>query len=223
MMADSPRTPSDYLKAPYCRVVIPDRQTGTYTARVMEFPGCVAQGDTISEAHERLERAAEDWIRAALDSGQDIPPPAEEQRYSGRILVRLPKSLHRRAAEAAETRTVSVEEIPDELAGVDIGPGAIEEFREALAGVKTVVWNGPMGVFEIDPYSRGTIEVARMLADATASGAVTVIGGGDSAAAVTKEGLEHRVSHVSTGGGASLEFLEGRELPGIAALSDRAR
>lgn len=74
----------------------------------MEFPGCVAQGDTISEAHERLERAAEDWIRAAVDSGQDIPPPAEEQRYSGRILVRLPKSLHRRAAEAAEADSTSL-------------------------------------------------------------------------------------------------------------------
>lgn len=107
-MADTSRTPNEYLKAPYCRVVIPDHETGTYTARVMEFPGCVTQGDTIAQAHERLEQAAEDWIRAALDLGQDIPPPAEEQSYSGRILVRLPKSLHQRAAEAAEADATSL-------------------------------------------------------------------------------------------------------------------
>jgi predicted RNase H-like HicB family nuclease len=108
MMADAPSTPSDYLKQPYCRVVIPDHETGTYTARVMEFPGCVTQGDSIAQAHERLERAAEDWIRAALDSGQDIPRPAQEQSYSGRILVRLPRSLHQRAAEAAEADATSL-------------------------------------------------------------------------------------------------------------------
>jgi phosphoglycerate kinase len=125
------------------------------------------------------------------------------------------------ASEATETRQVSVEEIPSESVGVDIGSGTAGQFRQALSGVQTALWNGPMGVFEIDAYSRGTVQVARMLADATAAGAVTVIGGGDSAAAVAKEGLEHAVSHVSTGGGASLEFLEGRELPGVAALSDR--
>ncbi|UCF78760.1 MAG: phosphoglycerate kinase [Candidatus Eiseniibacteriota bacterium] len=125
------------------------------------------------------------------------------------------------ASEEAETRAVSVKEIPADMVGVDIGPRSVEEFREALSGAKTVLWNGPMGIFEIERYARGTVEIARMLADLTSSGAVTVIGGGDSAAAVTGEGLEHRVSHVSTGGGASLEFLEGRELPGIAALSDK--
>ena len=107
-MGDTSRTPNEYLKAPYCRVVIPDYETGTFTARVMEFPGCVTQGDTIAQAHERLERAAEDWIKTALDLGQDIPSPAEEESYSGRILVRLPKSLHRRAAEAAEADATSL-------------------------------------------------------------------------------------------------------------------
>jgi len=123
--------------------------------------------------------------------------------------------------EAAETRTVPVEEIPEGLAGVDIGPRTVQKFREALTGAKTVLWNGPLGVFEIEAYSVGTNEVARMLAEATSSGAITVVGGGDSAAAIVKAGLENRVSHVSTGGGASLEFLEGHELPGIAALTDK--
>jgi 3-phosphoglycerate kinase len=114
-----------------------------------------------------------------------------------------------------------VEEIPEGLAGVDIGPRTVQKFREALTGAKTVLWNGPLGVFEIEAYSVGTNEVARMLAEATSSGAITVVGGGDSAAAIVKAGLENRVSHVSTGGGASLEFLEGHELPGIAALTDK--
>jgi len=123
--------------------------------------------------------------------------------------------------EAAHTITVPVEQIPDDLAGVDIGPLTVERFKEALSEAKTVLWNGPMGVFEIDAYSAGTNAVANMVADATSSGATTVVGGGDSAAAITKAGLENRVSHVSTGGGASLEFLEGLTLPGVAALTDR--
>jgi phosphoglycerate kinase len=125
------------------------------------------------------------------------------------------------AKEAAETKIVPVENMPDGLAGVDIGPRTIEQFREALADARTVLWNGPMGVFEIEAYSAGTDAVARMLAEATSSGAITVVGGGDSAAAIVKAGLENRVSHVSTGGGASLEFLEGLELPGVAALTNK--
>jgi phosphoglycerate kinase len=125
------------------------------------------------------------------------------------------------AKEPAETRTVDVEAIPDGFAGVDIGPRTIALFREALAQAKTVLWNGPMGVFEIDAYACGTLEVARALADATTQGATTVVGGGDSAAAVSVAGVEHKISHVSTGGGASLEFLEGLELPGVAALSEK--
>ncbi len=107
-MPRSARAPSEYLQAPYARVVIPDPESGTYTARILEFPGCVAQGDSLTEAYERLERAAEDWIRAALDLGQEVPAPAEEQTYSGRILVRLPKSLHRRAAELADRDSTSL-------------------------------------------------------------------------------------------------------------------
>ncbi len=118
------------------------------------------------------------------------------------------------------TRTAAADAIPAGWKGVDIGPAAIAAFREQIDSARTVIWNGPMGVFEIDAVARGTMAVAGMLAEITARGAVTVIGGGDSAAAVEKAGLADRVSHVSTGGGASLEFIEGKTLPGVAALTN---
>jgi len=111
-------------------------------------------------------------------------------------------------------------EVCKECIGMDIGPETIERFKHAILESKTIIWNGPMGVFEMDNFSKGTFEIARALADATKLGAITVIGGGDSAAAIAKAGLESEVTHVSTGGGASLEFLEGKILPGIAALTD---
>jgi phosphoglycerate kinase len=120
------------------------------------------------------------------------------------------------------SRVCPVTEIrPDEM-GVDIGPSTLKSFEDSLRDAKTVLWNGPMGVFEVPAFARGTLEVARLLADATARGAVTVVGGGDSAAAVQQAELAGHLTHLSTGGGASLEFLEGRELPGVAALDDRS-
>ncbi len=120
-----------------------------------------------------------------------------------------------------ELREVKNSDIPSDWFGLDIGSQTIDQFGEILEKAKTVVWNGPMGVFEIDATAKGTYEVARKLAQATDNGATTVIGGGDSASAVKKAGVAGRVSHVSTGGGASLEFLEGKSLPGVAALSDK--
>ncbi len=111
--------------------------------------------------------------------------------------------------------------IPAGEAMYDIGPETIASYARAIASAKTVLWNGPMGVFETKPFDAGTIGIARAMAEATKRGAVTIVGGGDSAAAVADAGLEKAMSHVSTGGGASLEFLEGRELPGVAALDDR--
>jgi phosphoglycerate kinase len=105
--------------------------------------------------------------------------------------------------------------------GMDIGSQSIEIFKKVVAESKTVVWNGPMGVFEFDQFAKGTDAIASALVEATENGGVTIIGGGDSAAAIKKAGLDDKVSHVSTGGGASLEYLEGKILPGVAALSDK--
>ena len=115
---------------------------------------------------------------------------------------------------------VDADKIPTDKMGLDIGPKTIEEFKDVILKSKTVIWNGPMGVFEFDNFAKGTDTIAAALAEATTKGAVTVIGGGDSAAAIKKAGLDDKVSHVSTGGGASLEFLEGKVLPGVEALND---
>ena len=120
----------------------------------------------------------------------------------------------------ANTQTVSINDIPDGWMGLDIGPDSVKVFQDALASCKSVIWNGPMGVFEIDKFAVGTEAIAHTLAGLTATGATTIIGGGDSVAAVEKVGVADKMSHISTGGGASLELLEGKELPGIAALND---
>jgi len=125
-------------------------------------------------------------------------------------------------SDTAKTKVVPLEKMPDGMKGLDIGPASIKLFAETLADAKTIIWNGPMGVFESKPFADGTFAVARLLADLTAKGAVTVVGGGDSAAAVSQVGLDEKLTHISTGGGASLEFLEGKELPGVAALTDAA-
>jgi len=123
-------------------------------------------------------------------------------------------------AADANSQTVSVENIPDGWMGLDIGPDSVKTFEAALADCKTVIWNGPMGVFEFDKFAAGTEAIARSLAGLTKTGASTIIGGGDSVAAVEKVGVADQMSHISTGGGASLELLEGKELPGIAALDE---
>ena len=121
----------------------------------------------------------------------------------------------------APAETVDVKEMPAGKMGLDVGPETVKLFSDVITKSKTVVWNGPMGVFEFDNYAKGTFAIADALVSATEEGAITIIGGGDSAAAIKKAGKEDKVSHVSTGGGASLEFLEGKVLPGVDALSEK--
>jgi phosphoglycerate kinase len=137
----------------------------------------------------------------------------------GRLLL---PSDHVVADDLDEDAEASVVEgdIPDEQMGLDIGPDTIAAYRDALDGAATIVWNGPMGVFELEQFARGTMAMAEAVADATDTGAFSVVGGGDSVSALGRSGYTDRISHVSTGGGAMLTFLEGEPLPGIDALTD---
>jgi phosphoglycerate kinase len=135
-----------------------------------------------------------------------------------KLMLPLDHLVVEKVEEGARSRTVDTNAIPSNMIGVDIGPKTIRAYRKEIERGRTVFWNGPMGVFEIDKFARGTDKIARALA---ACRGTTVIGGGDSVAAVKKTGVADRIDHVSTGGGASLEFLEGRELPGISVLAER--
>ena len=156
----------------------------------------LAEPDKADLARELLERAQERGVTVALPVDLVVAP-----QMSADVPYRI----------------VSVEEVPAHEAIFDIGPLTIGHYRACLAGAKTIVWNGPMGVFEIEPFAGGTRAIAEAVAE---SDAFTIVGGGDSVAALEEAGLADRISHVSTGGGASLEFLEGRELPGVAALNE---
>ena len=146
----------------------------------------------------------------------------EEARAKRRRLI-LPSDcvIADRFDNDAARRVVPVTKIPQGWRGLDIGPESLKIMNMEIRRAKTIVWNGPMGVFELPNFANGTVEVARLLAEATRAGATTIVGGGDSAAAIVQAGLADQVSHVSTGGGASLEFLEGKTLPGVAALDVR--
>jgi phosphoglycerate kinase len=123
--------------------------------------------------------------------------------------------------DKGNARAVKRDQIPADQAMYDVGPDTIAAFGKVISSAMTVLWNGPMGVFETPPFDKGTRAIADAMAKATEKGAITVVGGGDSAAAVAEANLESKMSHVSTGGGASLEFLEGKVLPGVAALDER--
>jgi len=152
---------------------------------------------------------------------EDALDQAIDLMRAGASIIQLPVDLRVANAFAAdaESQVVSVEDVPAGWMALDIGPATIAHYSNRLAGAKTVIWNGPMGVFEFPVFAQGTVAIAEILA--SLQGATTIVGGGDSAAAVAQSGLEEKMSHVSTGGGASLEFLEGKLLPGVAALQDR--
>ncbi|MBR4075397.1 MAG: phosphoglycerate kinase, partial [Lentisphaeria bacterium] len=120
----------------------------------------------------------------------------------------------------ANTQIVG-QDIPEGWMGLDIGPQTVELYSNAIKSAKTVVWNGPMGVFEMEKFNKGTFGVCAAVAEVKANGGISIIGGGDSVAAVNKSGLAPKMSHISTGGGASLEYLEGKELPGVVSLNDK--
>lgn len=163
----------------------------------LETGKSLVEPDRIDLARSLTERAA---FRLTLPHDATVAPALDQ-----------PEKAHHVRRDA----------IPADEAMFDIGPESMASYARAIAAAKTVLWNGPMGVFETPPFDAGTIAVAKAMAEATAKGATTIVGGGDSAAAVADAGLEHKMSHVSTGGGASLEFLEGKTLPGVAALDDQ--
>lgn len=172
-----------------------------FKARGMEIGNSLLEEDKIDFAGKLLEKSSEKIL---------LP-----------VDCMVSDTLDLAARKVGALKEVAADAIPSGWIGLDIGSRSIERFRSVLKGARTVVWNGPMGVSEIEQTATGTYMVANMLAEITAGGATTVIGGGDSAAAIRKAGMEDRVSHVSTGGGASLEFIEGKVLPGVAALTDK--
>lgn len=153
-----------------------------------------------------------DWVEKA----GEMMKKAEDKGV--KFLIPADNKVGKEYDENTEAKIVSSDDIPDGWMGLDIGPKTQEIFADAIKGAGTVIWNGPMGVSEWDNFAAGTISVAKAVAD---SGAISIIGGGDSVAAVTKLGFADKMSHISTGGGASLEFLEGKDLPGICALQDK--
>jgi len=140
------------------------------------------------------------------------------QRAGGKLMLPVDVVIADAFAADAQHRTVAIDQVPADWRILDIGPQSVQQFAQVLKKAKTVVWNGPMGVFEFPAFAEGTIAIAKVLAETDAT---TIIGGGDSAAAVRQAGLSEAMTHISTGGGASLEFLEGKTLPGVAALQDK--
>ncbi|MBA4407083.1 phosphoglycerate kinase [bacterium] len=170
-----------------------------YKAMGYEIGSSLLEAEKIDLAKEMLEKFKTSKAKVLLPQDNVVAPEFKNE---------------------SPATTVDADKIPADKMGLDIGPKTIEEFTKVILASKTIIWNGPMGVFEFDNFAKGTDTIAGALAEATRNGAITIIGGGDSASAIKKAGLDDKVSHVSTGGGASLEFLEGKILPGVEALND---
>ncbi|HEX8766610.1 MAG TPA: phosphoglycerate kinase [Candidatus Acidoferrum sp.] len=154
-----------------------------------------------------------------VDLAKRLRNEAQQKRFA--LLLPVDHVVGAEFKADTATKTVSVHDTPDGWMGLDIGPKTIETYKQKIVGAKTIVWNGPMGVFEMPAFAKGTLEVAKAVAEATSKGATSIIGGGDSVAAVHQSGVADKISHISTGGGASLEFLGGRKLPGVEALTNK--
>jgi phosphoglycerate kinase len=154
-----------------------------------------------------------------LDLARRILADAKQRNF--RFLLPSDNVLAAEFRADAKTQIVAVGQTPDDWMGLDIGPQTVKQFSAEISRAKTIVWNGPMGVFEMPAFSNGTLEMAHAVAAVTALGATSIVGGGDSVAAVHQAGVAEKISHISTGGGASLEFLAGRKLPGVEALTDK--
>jgi len=154
-----------------------------------------------------------------VDLARRLREEAQKKKFA--LLLPVDQVVGAEFKADTATQTVSVSATPDGWMGLDIGPKTIEAYRQKIASAKTIVWNGPMGVFEMPAFAKGTLEIARAVAAATGNGAISIVGGGDSVAAIHQSGLADKISHISTGGGASLEFLGGRKLPGVEALTNK--
>jgi phosphoglycerate kinase len=154
-----------------------------------------------------------------LDLAKRLRAEAQQKKFA--LLLPVDHVVGAEFKPATETQTVSVSATPDGWMGLDIGPKTIDTFRQKISSARTIVWNGPMGVFEMPAFAKGTLEIAKAVAAATSAGATSIVGGGDSVAAVHQSGLADKISHISTGGGASLEFLSGRKLPGVESLTEK--
>jgi phosphoglycerate kinase len=154
-----------------------------------------------------------------LDLAKRLRNEAQQKKFA--LLLPVDHVVGAEFKADTATKIVSVHDTPDDWMGLDIGPKTIETYRQKTANAKTIAWNGPMGVFEMPAFAKGTLEIAKAVAAATAAGAISIVGGGDSVAAVHQAGVADKISHISTGGGASLEFLGGRKLPGVEALTNK--
>src|SRR5437867_2968496 len=156
-----------------------------------------------------------------LDLARRLRSEAQHKKFA--LLLPVDHVVGAELKADTATKIVALSATPDGWMGLDVGPKTIETYKQKIAGAKTIVWNGPMGVFEMPAFARGTLEIAKAVADATSRGATSIVGGGDSVAAVHQSGVANKISHISTGGGASLEFLGGHKLPGVEALRSEER